>query len=90
MSTNPVREWARRLALLLSVAWFVQANVLQGGQLFWHQVRLDPEGKLLSWVDTESPYDSIIRNDWEMFKSIPVQSEWLPDLFYLPGVQRTQ
>jgi len=79
---NPV--CSRLLAVLLGLAGFQGANVLQAGQLFWHDVRLDDKGKLLSWVDSEAPYDSIIRNNWEMFKSIPVQADGCRTYFTYP------
>ena len=82
MIRNPV--FSRLLAVLPGVAWFLAANVLQAGQLFWHEVRLDDKGKLLSWVDADAPYDSIIRNDWEMFKSIPVQPDGYRTYFTYP------
>jgi hypothetical protein len=70
--------------VLLSVACFLAAHALSAGQLFWHQVRLDEKGKLLSWVDTEAPYDWIIVHDWEMFKSIPAQADGYPTYFTYP------
>jgi hypothetical protein len=82
MMWNPV--CSRLLAVLLGLAGFQGANVLQAGQLFWHDVRLDDKGKLLSWVDSEAPYDSIIRNNWEMFKSIPVQADGCRTYFTYP------
>jgi hypothetical protein len=75
---------ARLFAIFVSAAWILNANVLQAGQLFWHNVRLDSSGKLLSWVESESPYDYIIRNDWEMFKSIPVQPDGYRTYFTYP------
>lgn len=76
--------FARRFAALLSVAWFFNPQGLPAGQLFWHEVRLDKEGKLLSWVNSEAPYDWIIRKDWEMFKSIPVQPDGYRTYFTYP------
>jgi hypothetical protein len=84
MIRNHSRDLARGLALLLSVAGFLHTNDLQADSLFWHPARLDPEGKLLSWVDSPAPYDWIIRNDWEMFKSIPVQSNGYRTYFTYP------
>ena len=59
------------LLLLLSLA---SAQPDPADRLLWHDVRLDAEGKLLSWVDTDAPYDCIIQAAWTAFKSIPVQS----------------
>jgi hypothetical protein len=84
MIWNHVQNLARLFALLLSLALFLRANLLQAGQLFWHEVRLDQQGKLLSWVDSPAPYDFIIRNDWEMFKSIPVQADGYRTYFTYP------
>ncbi|HUD47498.1 MAG TPA: hypothetical protein VMR33_11745 [Candidatus Baltobacteraceae bacterium] len=74
----------RLLVVALSAAWCVPANVLQADQLFWHDVRLDTQGKLLSWVDSDAPYGSIIRNDWEMFEKIPVQPDGYRTYFTYP------
>src|ERR1700678_3128581 len=76
--------FARPLVVLLSIAWLWHANGLQAGQLFWHEVRLDEKGKLLSWVDTEAPYDWIMVHDWEMFKNIPVQPDGYRTYFTYP------
>ncbi|HWD19802.1 MAG TPA: hypothetical protein VHB20_11040 [Verrucomicrobiae bacterium] len=43
--------------------------------LFWHDVRLDSEGKLLSWIESDSPYDAVVRRGWNMFERIPVQPD---------------
>jgi len=84
MIRNPPRDWVRLLAVLLSVAGFQETNVLQAAQLFWHEVRLDKEGKLLSWVNAQAPYDGIIRSDWEAFKSIPVLPDGYRTYFTFP------
>lgn len=44
-----------------------------GERLLWHDVRLDSEGRLLSWVEADSPYGEVIRRAWTVFKAIPVQ-----------------
>ncbi len=57
------------------------AVVLAGGRalwadaprLFWHRVRLDDHGKLLSWVKGDSPYHEVVSRAWNAFKQIPVQ-----------------
>ncbi len=88
--TSPCRRtvrgpvFASLFAALFSVAWFLNANVVQADQLFWHRARVDKEGKLLSWVDSEAPYDRIIRSNWEMFKSIPVQPNGYQTYFTYP------
>jgi hypothetical protein len=74
----------RLLPIVLSAAWFMHAGVLQAAQIFWHDVRLDANGKLLSWVDSDSPYGFIVRNDWEMFKNIPVQPDGYRTYFTYP------
>jgi hypothetical protein len=68
----------------ISVALFLAVHALRAEGLFWHDVRLDASGKLLCWADSASPYDQIIRNNWEMFKSIPVQSNGYPTYFTYP------
>jgi hypothetical protein len=53
-------------------------------RLMWHEVRVDGEGKLVSWVNTGAPYDRIIRNAWEAFKDIPLQSDGYRTYFTHP------
>ncbi len=53
-------------------------------RLLWHEVRLDPQGKLLSWVQGHSPYDQLISNAWSAFKSIPVQPDGYRTYFTYP------
>ena len=53
-------------------------------RLFWHEVRLDDEGKLLAWSDADSPYDEIVCRAWSMFKSIPVQPNGYKTYFVYP------
>ena len=77
-------RFVRRFAAWLSLAWCLNTQSLLADQLFWHKVRLDKEGKLLSWADSEAPYDLIIRKDWEMFKSIPVQPDGYRTYFTYP------
>lgn len=70
--------FAAAMALLLA------AQPSPAQQFFWHPVRLDQQGKLLSWVDSDSPYAEIIRADWEMFKSVPVQPNGFRTYFTYP------
>ena len=67
-----------------ALAWLLSAITLLGDQLFWHEVRLDDQGKLLSWVDSGAPYDQILRTNWAMFESIPVQSDGFRTYFTYP------
>ncbi|MEN6386230.1 MAG: hypothetical protein ABFD79_13675, partial [Phycisphaerales bacterium] len=53
-------------ALLISTT-FAQEKLL------WHDVRLDEHGKLLSWEQSQSPYDAIVCKAWDAFKKIPSQ-----------------
>lgn len=53
-------------------------------RLLWHDVRLDSEGKLLSWVQSDAPYDRIIRNAWNAFENIPVQPDGYRTYFTYP------
>jgi len=55
MIRNPFGDLARLCALLLGAACFLEANALQADHLFWHEVRLDKEEKILSWVEYEDP-----------------------------------
>jgi hypothetical protein len=50
----------------------------------WHEVRLDGEGKLLSWVETSGPYGPITRNAWEAFKNIRKQPDGYQTYFTHP------
>lgn len=68
-------RYFKTCALSGILVWLSSINALPGDQLFSHEVRLDAQGKLLSWVDSDAPYDQILRKDWAMFESIPV----LPD-----------
>ncbi len=53
-------------------------------RLFWHDVRLDSEGKLLSWSEANSPYHEVVTRAWDMFKKIPVQPNGLKTYFMYP------
>ncbi len=70
--------------------WLTLWLVLAGGvaaaaeRLMWHEVRLDQEGKLVSWVQAGAPYDRIVRNAWEAFKNIPVQADGYRTYFTHP------
>jgi hypothetical protein len=72
------------LLFAAGIALLLAAGPSPAQQLFWHPVRLDQQGKLLSWVDADAPYSEILRADWEMFKSIPAQSNGLPTYFTYP------
>src|SRR5208337_2879329 len=73
-----------RSILAAGTAFFLAVNPSPAQQLFWHPVRLDQQGKLLSWIDSDAPYAEILRLDWEMFKAIPVQSNGLRTYFTYP------
>jgi len=57
---------------------------VQAERLLWHEVRLDAGGKLLSWVESDAPYDRVIRNAWRMFETLPVQTNGLRTYFTYP------
>jgi hypothetical protein len=91
--TPPVDNLRRRFrryscfktcALSGILVWLLSRNALLGDQLFSHQVRLDDQGKLLSWVASDAPYDQILRTDWAMFESIPVQPDGYRTYFTYP------
>ncbi|HVU28283.1 MAG TPA: hypothetical protein VHG71_11185 [Verrucomicrobiae bacterium] len=71
-------------AAIIALNGLLDSNVLSADQLFWHTVRLDNQEKLLSWADTDSPYNQIIRADWTMFENIPVQSNGYRTYFTYP------
>ena len=66
--------------LLAAIAFADNANQ----RLFWHEVRLDGEGKLLSWSDSNSPYHEVVTRAWDMFKKVPVQPNGLKTYFVYP------
>lgn len=68
---------------MFSVLLFVGSG-FAGERLFWHDVRLDSEGKLLSWSDSNSPYNEVVARAWGMFKKIPVQSNGLKTYITYP------
>jgi hypothetical protein len=76
----------RRFAhvMLAGIALLLGPPALRADKLLWHAVRLDKGGKLLSWAGSDSPYDQIVRSNWEMFKSIPVQSNGYRTYFTYP------
>ena len=53
-------------------------------RLLWHDVRLDGEGKLLSWVESDAPYGRIVQSAWEAFENIPVQPDGYRTYFRYP------
>lgn len=74
----------RTCATMGVLVWFLSVDLSSGDQLFSHQVRLDHQGQLLSWVDSDAPYDQILRADWAMFESIPVQPNGYRTYFTYP------
>ncbi len=91
--TSPVDNLRRRFrrhgylkACIISgtLTWLSSTNLSLADQLFSHPVRLDAQGKLLSWVDSDSPYDQILRKGWAMFESIPVQPDGYRTYFTYP------
>jgi len=69
--------------VLLLVLLFVSRGYAND-RLFWHDVWLDSEGKLLSWSDANSPYHEVVTHAWDMFKKIPVQPNGLKTYFMYP------
>jgi hypothetical protein len=66
--------------LLAAIAFADNANQ----RLLWHEVRLDGEGKLLSWSEVNSPYHEVVVRAWDMFKKIPVQPNGYKTYFVYP------
>src|SRR5512141_2215668 len=64
---------------LCALVWNAQSE-----QLVWHEARLDDQGKLLSWIKADSPYDKVIRIAWDGFKKIPVQTNGYRTYFTYP------
>ena len=76
--------WTVVVSLGLVKFGFAAGDASGAQRLMWHEVRLDSEGKLLSWVQTGTPYDIIVRNAWEAFKNIPVQPDGYRTYFTHP------
>jgi hypothetical protein len=83
-SQTRVALLARWLAIGASAAVLLGAAGVHAERLLWHEVRLDATGKLLSWVESDAPYDRIVRNAWEAFKNIPAQADGHPTYFTYP------
>jgi hypothetical protein len=79
-------RFAFRQPLLAMVAAIsvLAASVSRSERLVWHEARLDSEGKLLSWVEGDSPYPKVIGMAWEGFKKIPVQPNGFRTYFTYP------
>jgi hypothetical protein len=71
---------AAGVILLATIAFADNTNQ----RLFWHDVRLDNDGKLLSWSDSNSPYNEVVTRAWGMFKKIPVQPNGLKTYIAYP------
>ncbi|MDR3687974.1 MAG: hypothetical protein P4L46_01255 [Fimbriimonas sp.] len=52
--------------------------------LFDHPVRLDSQGKLLSWIPGQAPYATLISRAWKAFERIPVQANGYRTYFTNP------
>ncbi len=78
------RLWIAVVFLGLAKWGLAGAGAPGADRLMWHEVRLDREGKLLSWAGTNGPYGRVIRNAWEAFKNIPVQSDGYRTYFTHP------
>ena len=66
------------LVLLFLVPAFAEDSLL------WHKVKLDSKKKLLSWVDSDSPYNEIICRAWDSFKKVPTQPNGYKTYFTYP------
>jgi hypothetical protein len=78
------RSPGRWCASLAYVFLLLAALSSHAQRLLWHDVRVDSQGKLLSWVESNAPYDRIIRNAWNAFESIPVQPDGYRTYFIYP------
>jgi len=76
----------RRPGLTVLLLAGLLGGIASGAErLMWHEVRLDEQGKLLSWVQASNgPYGLIVRSAWEAFKNIPVQSDGYRTYFTHP------
>jgi len=83
------RSYLKTCAANGAFIWFFNVGVLRGDQLLWHTVRLDNQGELLSWVNSDAPYDKILKADWTMFESISVQSNGYRTYFTYPEFNGT-
>lgn len=78
------RMLVRYLAGTVSALVLLSGEMTQAEQLLWHETHLDTKGKLLSWVQADSPYDRVIRSAWEAFKQVPVQPDGYRTYFTYP------
>ncbi len=82
---RPSFPFALRFILVTTVILAVADGPRASAErLMWHDVRLDADGKLLSWVEADSPYDRIIRAAWDVFEGIPEQPDGYRTYFTYP------
>lgn len=76
----------RAAALMAATVACAAAGSAQAApeRLLWHEVRLDSQGKLLSWANGDSPYDQVVRAAWGAFLQIPVQPDGYRTYFTYP------
>ena len=74
----------KRLVLLTGFVLGLIASGHSEEKLFWHTVKLDKDGKLLAWPDSNSSYDVIVCSAWDAFKNIPVQPNGYKTYFAYP------
>ena len=73
-----------RLKVVLSFVLLFVGLGYANERLFWHDVQLDGEGKLLAWSDANSPYNEVVTRAWDRFKKIPVQPNGYKTYFVYP------
>jgi len=83
-SARPISLATKTIGLVVIAVIFLNAGGRAAERLLWHEVRLDAEGKLLSWVKEDAPYDKVIRMAWRGFKQIPVQPNGYRTYFTCP------
>jgi hypothetical protein len=76
--------WSMALLLLAATS----ANA--GEKLIHHQIRLDAQGKLLSWIDEQSPYHRVMQLAWDALKRVPVQENGLKTYLTYPRFEASR
>jgi hypothetical protein len=80
----PFAHSAWALAASLGAILLLEVRATSAAQLMWHEVRLDGQGRLLSWVEGDAAYDQILKQAWAAFKAIPVQPNGYRTYFTYP------
>jgi hypothetical protein len=59
--------------IILIISGLLTSTTFSQEKLLLHNVRMDEQNKLLSWSQSQSPYDDVVCKAWNAFKKIPNQ-----------------